>query len=162
MKRITIALAIASLTLGASVGVAVASGAHIAGAGAVVGTRSIPSLGTVLVGPNGHTLYLDSADPKNKATCTGGCATIWPPLKTSGAPSAKGGAKAADLGTISLGHGVKQVSYKGHALYYFASDTAAGQATGEGQNGFYVVSPSGSSIKKAANSSGSSSSGGGW
>lgn len=161
MKRITTLLAIAGLTLGASVAVAGASGAHIAGGGAVVGTHSISSLGTVLVGTNGHTLYLNSADPKNKDTCTGGCATIWPPLKTNGTPTAKGGAKAGDLGTISLGHGVKQVTYKGHPLYYFASDTAAGQATGEGQNGFYVVSPSGSSIKKAGNSSGGSSSGGG-
>jgi predicted lipoprotein with Yx(FWY)xxD motif len=145
MKRITTLLAIAGLTLGASVTVAAASGAHAASGPAVVGTRSISGLGTVLVGPNGHTLYLDSADPKNKATCTGGCASIWPPLTTSGAPKAKGAAKAADLGTISIAGGKKQVEYKGHALYYFQGDPV-GQATGEGQNGFDVVSPSGNKV----------------
>ena len=152
MKRITVMLAIASAMLGASVGVAVASGAHIASSVATVGTRHT-SLGTILVGTNGHTLYLDSADSKNKATCTGGCAAVWPPLMTSGKPKAKGSAKASDLGTIKSGSG-KQVTYKGHPLYYFASDTAAGQTTGEGSNGFYVVSPSGKSITKSPASTG--------
>jgi predicted lipoprotein with Yx(FWY)xxD motif len=147
MKRITTMLAIASVMLGASVAVAAASSAHTAASVAVVGTRH-SSLGTFLVGTNGHTLYLDKADTKNKATCTGSCATVWPPLTTSGKPKAKGSAKSGDLGTIN-GGGVKQVTYKGHPLYYFASDTAAGQTTGQGQNGFYVVSPSGSSITKS-------------
>ncbi len=145
MKRITTLLAIAGLILGASVTVAAASRAHAAASAAVVSTRSISPLGTVLVGTNGHTLYLDSSDSKNKSTCTGGCAGIWPPLTTKGAPKAKGGAKAADLGTISRGHGVEQVVYKGHPLYYFAGDPV-GQATGEGQNGFYAVSPSGNKV----------------
>ena len=93
MKRITVMLAIAGAVLGASVGIAAASSAHTAASVATVGTRST-SLGTILVGTNGHTLYLDSADPKNKATCTGNCASIWPPLMTSGKPKAKGAAKA--------------------------------------------------------------------
>jgi predicted lipoprotein with Yx(FWY)xxD motif len=152
MKRITTMLAIAGVMLGASVAVAAASMAHTAASVAVVGTRH-SSLGTILVGPNGHTLYLDKADTKNKATCTGSCATVWPPLTTSGKPKAKGSAKPGDLGTIN-GGGVKQVTYKGHPLYYFASDTAAGQTTGQGQNGFYVVSPSGSSITKSPAASG--------
>jgi hypothetical protein len=32
-------------------------------------------------------------------------------------------------------------------LYTFEGDSAAGQASGEGDNGFYVVSPSGKAIK---------------
>jgi predicted lipoprotein with Yx(FWY)xxD motif len=159
MKRLTTMLAVASVAFAASVAVATASSAHAAGAAAVVGTRST-SLGTILVGPNGHTLYLDKADSKNKATCTGGCASIWPPLTTSGKPKAKGGAKASDLGTIKSG-ATKQVTYKGHPLYYFASDTAAGQTTGEGQNGFYVVSTSGKAITNTTKTT-TSSSGGGW
>ena len=155
MKRITTLLAIAGLSLGASVTVAAASRAHAAGSGAVLSTRSISQLGTVLVGTNGHTLYLDTSDSKNKSTCTGGCASIWPPLTTKGAPTAKGGAKAGDLGTISRGHGVEQVVYKGHPLYYFAGDPV-GQATGEGQNGFYAVSASGNKVstKKASSPGG--------
>jgi predicted lipoprotein with Yx(FWY)xxD motif len=159
MKRLMTLLAIAGLAMGASVAVAGASSAHLASAAAVVSTRST-SLGTVLVGPNGHTLYLDKSDPKDKSTCTGGCATIWPPLLTKGAPKAKGAAKASKLGTIKRGS-AEQVVYDGHPLYYFQSDTAAGQTTGQGQNGFYVVSPSGSMITKSANSS-SGGGGGGW
>ena len=152
MKRVTTMLAIASVMLGASGAVAAASSAHTAASVAVVGTRHT-SLGTILVAGNGHTLYLDKADPKNKATCTGGCASVWPPLTTSGKPKSKGSAKPGDLGTIKSGGG-KQVTYNGHPLYYFASDSAAGQTTGEGQNGFYVVSPSGKSITKSPASSG--------
>jgi len=152
MKRITALLAIAGLALAGSVAVAAASRAHSAASAAVVSTHST-SLGNVLVGPNGHVLYLDKSDPKNKSTCTGGCAAVWPPLTTKGKPKAGGGAKAGLLSTISRG-GKLQVVYNGHALYYFASDTAAGQATGQGQNGFYAVSPSGSAVTSKPKSSG--------
>jgi predicted lipoprotein with Yx(FWY)xxD motif len=145
MKRLTSVLAIASMMLGASVALAAASNANTAASVAVVGTRDT-SLGTNLVAAN--------ADPKNKSTCTGGCASAWPPLTTSGKPKAKGAAKASDLGTISDGGGVKQVTYDGHPLYFFASDTAAGQTTGQGQSGFYVVSPSGKSITKSSTGGG--------
>lgn len=146
MKRVMTLLAVAGAVLGASVAVAAASSAHAAGSAAVVGTRST-SLGTVLVGPNGHTLYLLKTDSKDKSSCSGGCATAWPPLTTKGAPKAKGSAKASLLSMFKRG-GVEQVAYKGHPLYYFASDTAAGQTSGEGSNGFYVVSPNGAAITK--------------
>jgi predicted lipoprotein with Yx(FWY)xxD motif len=152
MKRLTTLLAIAGLMLGASVAVAAASSAHSASSAAVISTRST-RLGTILVGPNGHTLYLDKKDSKDKSTCSGSCATIWPPLTTKGAPKAKGSAKSSDLGTISRSGGVKQVTYDGHPLYYFASDSGAGQTTGEDQGGFYVVSPSGAAITKPPSSS---------
>jgi predicted lipoprotein with Yx(FWY)xxD motif len=157
MKKISTLLAIAAVGVGATAAVAGATSAHVAGSVAVVGTRST-SLGTILVGTDGHTLYLDVADTKNHATCTGGCASIWPALTTSGKPTAKGSANASDLGTISSG-GKKQVTYKGHPLYYFASDSKAGQTTGQAQNGFYVVSPSGSSITKSTTKK---TTGGGW
>jgi predicted lipoprotein with Yx(FWY)xxD motif len=164
MKKISTLLAIAALGAGATAAVADATSAHVAGSAAVVGTRST-SLGTILVGTNGHTLYLDTNDTKNKSTCTGGCASVWPALTTSGKPMAKGSAKASDLGTITTA-GKKQVTYKGHPLYYFASDSAAGKTTGQAQNGFYVVSPSGASITKSATnkstSSAGSSTGAGW
>jgi predicted lipoprotein with Yx(FWY)xxD motif len=129
------ALAIASAALGES--------AHSSTARAVVSTRHT-SLGTILTTGSGHTLYIDAG-----AACTSGCLSIWPPLKTSGAPKASGGAKAALLGTTKGPGGIKQVTYKGHALFTFAS--AATGTSGEGQNGFYVLSPSGSKITKSTN-----------
>ena len=47
-----------------------------------------PKLGRILVGPNGHTLYVFENDKGAASACTGGCATIWPALSASGIPSA--------------------------------------------------------------------------
>ena len=107
-------------------------------------------LGTYLVGPSGRTLYLWKADSMNKSVCSGACAKVWPPLTTTGKPGAGGGAMAADLGTITRSDGTKQVTYKGHPLYYYVTDTSAGQTTGQGSNNFgakwWVVAPSGAAI----------------
>jgi predicted lipoprotein with Yx(FWY)xxD motif len=119
----------------------------------VVMTRTT-SLGTILVTSAGRSLYLDTGDKAGHPACTGSCLSIWPPLKASGTVKAEGGAKAADLGTTKIAGGIKQVTYKGHPLYTFASDTKSGQTSGEGENGFYVVSPSGSKITKKASSGG--------
>ncbi len=100
---------------------------------ATVVTTKKTSLGTILVTGSGRALYLDVSDKPGHPACTGGCLSIWPPLKASGTPKAEGGAKAADLGTIKIAGGVKQVTYNGHPLYTFASDTNSGQASGEGR-----------------------------
>ena len=38
------------------------------------------AVGKVLVGANGRTLYLFTADKGAKSVCYGQCATYWPPL----------------------------------------------------------------------------------
>lgn len=127
------------------------------------------SAGKYLVGPSGKSLYLFMADKNGKSACSGACAKIWPPLTTTGKPGASGGAMAADLGTITRSDGTKQVTYKGHPLYYYITDTKAGQTTGQGSNNFgakwWLVSPSGAAITKSVSggsSSSSSSSGGAY
>lgn len=116
----------------------------------VVSTRHT-SLGTILVGPNGHTLYLFEKDTKGHSACTGSCASSWPPLMASDGTKAGMGASSSMLGTISRSGG-KQVTYGGHPLYYFAEDTKAGQTNGENLDAFgahwEVVSPSGKAITK--------------
>jgi predicted lipoprotein with Yx(FWY)xxD motif len=146
MKRLTLVL----LTLVAAfavVGVALASSAHTA-SGAIVKTKKT-TLGTILVDGKGQTLYLDSADKPGKQACTAGCLAVWPAFKAVGKVTASGSAKAADLGTFK-GAGGKQVTYKGHPLYTFASDSKSSPMSGQGSNGFFVVSPTGSKITKAA------------
>src|SRR3954468_19972232 len=66
--------------------------------------------GTYLTDGSGRALYLWVADRGGKSSCTGACATAWPPLAAKGAPAATGGVHASDVGTITRSDGVKQVA----------------------------------------------------
>ena len=112
------------------------------------------SLGKILVNPQGKTLYLWQADTGPKSTCSGACAAAWPPLLTTGAPTAGGGVDASLLGTTKRSGGEEQVTYNRHPLYLFTGDTGSGQTNGEGSTSFgalwYVLSPAGSQITRSA------------
>ena len=154
MKKLPLLLAVAIVAAGA--------GSAIAASG-IVGTGH-SSLGTVLTGPNGHTLYLFEGDAKGHLGCTGKCLGFWPPLTASGKLTASGTAKTADLGLVSRGS-FKQVTYNGHPVYYFVSDRKPGQVLGQRKvlNGrdWYVISASGAAMTASASSgSGPSSSSG--
>ena len=138
----------------ASAGVALGHSAHASTASTTVSAKKT-SLGTILVTSSGKTLYLDKGDKPPHFACTGGCLAIWPPLKANGTLKASGGAIAGDLGKVK-GPGGEQVTYKGHPLYTFVSDTKGSPTSGEGQNGFFVVSTSGSMITKSTKATGSS------
>ena len=118
-------------------------------------------LGKILVDSQGKTLYLFAKDTGTKSTCSGGCATAWPPLRASGKPTAGGGAQASLLGTTPRSDGKPQVTYNGHPLYGFQGDSKPGDTTGQGNPGFgapwYVLSPAGNEITTTT----SASSGGG-
>jgi predicted lipoprotein with Yx(FWY)xxD motif len=126
------------------------AGTVFAAGPATVKTRH-GKLGTFLVGPNGRTLYLFEKDKTKKSTCSGACATAWPPLLTTGKPKAAGKAKKSLLGTTKRSDGKTQVTYKGHPLYYFVQDKKAGDTAGEGVDGFgaewYVVGTNGKKIE---------------
>ena len=127
------------------------SGTVFAAGPATVKTRH-GKLGTFLVGPNGKTLYLFEKDKTTASTCNGACASIWPPLTTNGKPQAQAGISAAKLGTTKRNDGKIEVTYAGHPLYYYVSDTKAGQLSGEGLDQFGAkwdaVAPSGKGIDK--------------
>jgi predicted lipoprotein with Yx(FWY)xxD motif len=111
-------------------------------------------LGTILdAGPKQKTVYLFEGDKGSQSACAGACTHVWPPVTTTGAAKSGGGASAADLGTITRPDGTKQVTYKGHPLYFFARDGDKGDAYGQGVNGFgaswYVLSPSGAKVDKS-------------
>lgn len=110
-------------------------------------------VGTVLVGPDGRTLYLFEKDHGATSACSGACAQAWPPLTTSGSAKAASGVMASLLGTTKRSDGTMQVTYAGHPLYYFQGDSAAGQANGQGSTafgaGWYVVTPAGKKIDES-------------
>lgn len=115
-------------------------------------TTASTSLGKILVDSRGHTLYLFAKDKNGKSTCTGMCATFWPPLIAAGKPRATAGARASLLGTTRRADGRLQVTYKRHPLYTFVKDKKKGQTSGEGLNAFgahwYAVSPAGARVLK--------------
>ena len=139
-----------SSAAGTSSGSAPASSGTSGGStsGTVIETHS-GSGGTFLT-ESGRTVYLWVKDGMNKSTCTGACASAWPPVLDHGTLTASGGAKASDLGTIARPGGGKQVTYNGHALYFFAGDSGAGQTSGQGSDSFgakwWLVAPAGSQI----------------
>lgn len=120
-------------------------------AGTTVTVKHAAKLGTILAaGPEHMTVYLFEADNGPSSKCSGACAGAWPPVTTSGAPVAAGGAVVADLGTLKRSDGTMQITYKGHPLYYFVKDKDSGDAYGEGVNAFgapwYVLSARGAKV----------------
>ncbi len=84
----------------------------------------------------GMTLYIYSKDTTGVSNCSGGCAAAWPPY-SSGATAQK--TLPNNISVITRVDGSKQFTWKGMPLYYFQSDTAAGQITGDGVNGFNLA-----------------------
>jgi predicted lipoprotein with Yx(FWY)xxD motif len=121
-------------------------------AAATVATKMGP-LGTYLTDASGNTLYLYTPDTSPTSTCYGQCIANWPALLTNGAPQAGTGATATLLGTSPRTDGSSQVTYKGHPLYYFKGDKAAGDTNGQGKAGtWFLVAPAGTQIAAAASS----------
>lgn len=121
--------------------------------GAVLKTGQT-SLGTVVVNGQGMTAYVFDKDTANSGTsaCTGACVSFWPPIKTpTGTPQVSG--VTGKVGAITLPGGTKQVTLNGLPLYTYAADSKAGDATGQGSQGFgagwWVVQPDGTKLTSA-------------
>ena len=120
--------------------------AQTTGGAAVVKTATSP-LGQILVDGSGRTLYLYKPDTGTTSTCTGACASTWPPDTTSGTPQANGVTASALGTTVRSDDHATQVTFHGHPLYYFSGDAKAGQTSGQGTQGiWFAVSPSGIAI----------------
>jgi len=97
--------------------------------------------GDALVGAGGKTLYWNTTETNGTIVCTGRCASVWPPftLDTGQKTTAGQGVTTGWLATVKRPDGKTQVTYNGHPLYYFASDTAAGDANGQGISGIWLI-----------------------
>jgi predicted lipoprotein with Yx(FWY)xxD motif len=141
MRHMVTALAVA---LTAALGIS-ATG-HAAGNTAALKTRH-GKIGTFLVDGHGRTLYLFQKDKTARSTCSGACATDWPPLLTTGKATASGSVRKALLGTSKRSDGKTQVTYNGHPLYTYSGDQKAGDTNGQGISAYgarwYAVTASG-------------------
>jgi predicted lipoprotein with Yx(FWY)xxD motif len=98
-----------------------------------------------LVDGKGMTLYLFTKDLPGASTCTGNCATSWPPLLTNATPVAGTGVDSTKFGTTTRADGTTQVTYNGWPLYYYAKDQNPGDTNGDGVGSvWYLISPAGS------------------
>jgi predicted lipoprotein with Yx(FWY)xxD motif len=124
---------------------------------------SSSSLGNILTGTNGMTLYIFRADINSQSSCYESCASFWPPLLIEEGLEPTGVRISATLGTTERTDGTYQVTANGMPLYYYANDKAPGDVKGQGSTGsgarWYVISPSGQAITKAPSASSSSSGG---
>ena len=112
--------------------------------------------GKYLVGEDGKTLYLFTPDTETKSNCNGACAASWPPFTLEGSETVKGGTGVTGtFGSITRDDGGKQVTYAGHALYYYSGDKAAGDTNGQGLfDKWYLLGADGAAIMAAASASG--------
>jgi predicted lipoprotein with Yx(FWY)xxD motif len=111
-------------------------------------TTETGGYGVWLADRTGRTLYVRTSDQGTTSSCYSACATAWPPLLTTGPVAASGAAVAGDLGTTTRTDGTTQVTYAGHPLYYFATETSPVQVKGLGAQGvWFLVAPTGTVIK---------------
>lgn len=146
-----------SLTFGLSVASASSSSSSSARTGTTIAVAS-SKLGRILVDQRGRTLYLFARDRNGKSSCSGSCATYWPPVIATGKLHAGTGAKASLLGTTRRADGRRQVTYRHHPLYRYAGDATKGQTSGQGLDAsggkWWVLSPAGTKIVTSGSSAG--------
>jgi predicted lipoprotein with Yx(FWY)xxD motif len=113
---------------------------------------------TIVVDGRGLTVYLLISDTAGVPTCAAlapVCPKAWPAVAANGKPAAGKGIDARLLGVATGAHGVKQVTYNHHPLYFFhggfgapPGDKRPGHVRGQAFYGiWYVLSPKGKAIK---------------
>ncbi len=117
-----------------------------------VQVRYIPALGNILVGEDGMTLYVFMKDSPGVSTCTGACATLWPPEQISigSIPTVDPGV-TAKVDFLVVSDETAMITINGMPVYNYSLDKLPGDVLGQGFKGnWYVMSPSGALIKESA------------
>jgi predicted lipoprotein with Yx(FWY)xxD motif len=144
------AVAVVPPDTSAAVAVTAAPGAPIS---LTVATK--PGVGVYLTDASGRAVYVLDDGTGATVACTGTCSTAFTPVAGNASKAAGDTALKADLiGVTTLPDGTIQVTYAGKPLYYSSQDTAASsvgsQGKKTGKTTSYLVSPTGSEIKRKA------------
>jgi predicted lipoprotein with Yx(FWY)xxD motif len=106
--------------------------------------------GRILTDGKGRALYLFAKEKTTRSECYGACAKAWPVFYAKGKPKAGKGLEQKLLGTTKRADGRSMVTYNGHPLYYYVTDTKPGQVTCQNVveygGKWLVVAPSGKPI----------------
>ena len=131
MRRARLALAAAAFGTAAMLGgygeedvaeAATTDSARAAGAKTTKLQLRDSKFGKVLFAGNGRVLYLFTSDTAGTSNCSGECAAAWPPFYARGKLVAGDGVNRKLLGRTTRPDGRKQVTYKGHPLYFYVHD----------------------------------------
>ncbi len=90
------------------------------------------SIGKVLAGDNGMTLYTFRNDQAGTSNCYDKCAVAWPPYIAASDATAEGA-----YSLVTRKDGSMQWAKDGMPLYYWIKDKKTGDVTGEGVNGVW-------------------------
>lgn len=107
----------------------------------VVAVAEADGFGEILVDERGYALYTFDQDTAGSgaSSCSGGCASAWPPLEAPDEEPAGPADLPAELSTITRDDGSLQVTYDGRPLYLYGGDAKAGDVTGDGVGGVWHV-----------------------
>lgn len=122
-------------------------------AGATLQTATDPKLGTIVTDSAGFTLYRFDHDSNNPSmsSCTGGCATLWPPERDDGHVTVKG-IDSKLVGSVTRADGSKQVTLNGWPAYRYSPDSKPGDTKGQGFAGiWFALTPTGTKAGTTTN-----------
>ncbi len=128
-----------------SLGLVLAAPAGSAGAATThdktvkISTAKVAGVGTVLTSASGLTLYRFTMDSPGTSTCTGACATVWPPLLAPKGAHLSGPHGVKGLSLLKVGNGHWQVAFDKLPLYRFGGDKKKGQAHGQNVEGAWFA-----------------------
>lgn len=89
---------------------------------------------------DGFSLYTFDTDTDGVSNCTGGCLAAWPPLLADENDVAVAPYSIIDR-SMGTNPTAKQWAYQGMPLYYFVSDTVAGQTNGKAIPKWHLARP---------------------
>src|SRR6478736_1251589 len=129
----------AAAAVATSSSVAPASPVAAKSAAAPVAVAEAGTLGKVLVGANGNTLYAFTKDVDGVSTCFDACAKAWPPVIVTDGFTKPAGVDPALVSTVDRPDGSKQLKIGKWPLYFFAGDAAPGDTNGQGWGDVWFV-----------------------
>lgn len=106
-------------------------------------------LGSILVDPEGFTLYIFTNDSEGESTCYDDCASLWPPVPADTPIGSD--LDESMFGSVARDDGGEQLAVNGMPLYLYTPDANPGDTTGQGVGGvWFVVDAGGDMIEAAA------------
>jgi predicted lipoprotein with Yx(FWY)xxD motif len=124
-RRFTVHIRAALFTLAVML-LAVAHAAAAAGTASTL-TAGSSAYGVVLFDGHGKALYAFTRDPRGRSTCSGACASAWPPYVVNRQLRPGARTRRSLLGTAKRLDGRRQLTYAGRPLYYYVGDRKPGQ-----------------------------------